>query len=586
MDRRFLFALGIAALGIGFAGCNLAPPEMFDPAALQKNERYGAANSSSDYLRPLPTTREGAYGEREHGPSLMPAPDGPNRPTTGPDLDSDPVVRMSLREIIHRAVANNHDVKVAGYQPAIEGTRVIEVEGNFDPVFFTTVQYQHKDDVTGGQIFNSFGPNGGLITTDIDKQDLGTLQTGIQQNLDNGGQVQLQYQNLYSWFSPQRTTLNPFYESDLTVQLTQPLLRNFGSDVSHARIVINRLNQKVSLLEFRKAVEQNATDIEKAYWNLVQAQRDVQILSELVARTESTYDILNTRMRQKLDVSQLQVSQTQTRLESRRAQLLQFKSQVRDFSDQIKGLMSDPEFPVTSSIVILPADAPVEEPMEFNLGDQINTAMENRFELGEQQLKVDAADVTVTVAKNNLLPQLDFIGSVGAVGGAGNYGDAIKKNSDFNHFDYTVGFKLQIPLGNRAARAIWKRTLLERMAAIEQYRSHIETISVDVKTSARGVSTSWDTIVETRRALYAAEDALGAINERERSGEPLTPEFVQLKLDIQEQLSQALQAEAQAVAGYNIALAQLERSKGTLLRYNNVLLEEEMLKAEDNGLLH
>jgi outer membrane protein TolC len=584
MDCRILLGM---ALGLGIAGCNLAPPAVFDPVKMQQTERIGADNSTTYYLRPLPTTREAAYGGPDDtSPGRQPMPNTPNRPTTGPDLDQDPIVRMSLREVIHRAVANNHEVRVASYQPAIEGTRVIEVEGNFDPVFFTTVQYQHKDDVNGGQIFNSFGSLGGLIVTDIDRQELGTIQTGFQQNLDSGGQVQLQYQNLYSWFSPQRTTLNPFYESDITLQLTQPLLRNFGYGVNHARIVINRLNQKVSLLEFRKAVEQNATDIEKDYWQLVQAERDIHILQELIAQTESTYNILLNRMQQRLDVSQLQVAQAQTRLESRRAQLLNFKSQARDLSDDIKRLMSDPEFPVTSAVVILPADPPLEEQMEFNLQDQINTAMENRFELGEQQLKVDEADVTISVAKNNLLPQLDFIGSVGAVGGAGNYGDALKKNSDFNHFDYTAGFKLQIPLGNRAARAIWKRTILERMQAIEQYRVFIEQVATDVKTSARSVATSWDTMVQARRSRFAAEDALNALNVRERSSEPLTPEFVQLKLDTQEIVSQALQTEAQAVANYNIALAQLEKSKGTLLRYNNVLLEEEMLKAEDNGLLH
>jgi outer membrane protein len=585
MDCRTALGAGIIALGTGFGilGCDLAPPDVFDPRLFQQTERADASDQKPRSMRPLPTTRQGAFadigaeGQTERDGHLV-------RPSTGPDLDTDPIVRMSLNEIIHRAVANNHDVKVAAYQPAIEGARVIEASANFDPTFFTNLQYQNKNDLTGGSIFNSF--NGGIPFVSLSNDtEQGTLQTGLQQNLPSGGQVQLQYQSTYNWFNPQQTLFNPFYESDLTLSVNQPLLRNFGYDVNHAQITINRINQKVDLLEFRKAVEQNASDIEKAYWQLVQAVRDIEIEEDLVKETESTYSILENRLTQHIDVSPLQVAQAQTQLELRRSQLISFKAQARDLSDQIKALMSDPEYPVTSNIIILPADAPVEDRIEFDLMDEIDTAMENRFELGEQQLKVDAATVTVGVAKNNLLPELDFIGSAGPDGAAGDLGRAIKTNADFNHWEFTAGFKLQVPLGNRAARSIWRRSLLQRMQAIEQYRSFVEQVAVDVKINARGVDTTWDIIRSSRRSRFAAEDALTRINTRERSGEPLTPEFVQTKLQLQDTLAQSLQSEAEAIANYNIALAQLEKAKGTLLRYNNVVLEEEPLKLESNGLL-
>jgi outer membrane protein TolC len=585
MDCRTALGAGIIALGTGFGilGCDLAPPDVFDPRLFQQTERADASDQKPRSMRPLPTTRQGAFadigaeGQTERDGHLV-------RPSTGPDLDTDPVVRMSLNEIIHRAVANNHDVKVAAYQPAIEGARVIEASANFDPTFFTNLQYQNKNDLTGGSIFNSFNGGAPFVSLSNDTEQ-GTLQTGLQQNLPSGGQVQLQYQSTYNWFNPQQTLFNPFYESDLTLSVNQPLLRNFGYDVNHAQITINRINQKVDLLEFRKAVEQNASDIEKAYWQLVQAVRDIEIEEDLVKQTESTYSILENRLTQHIDVSPLQVAQAQTQLELRRSQLISFKAQARDLSDQLKALMSDPEYPVTSNVIILPADAPVEDRIEFDLMDEIDTAMENRFELGEQQLKVDAATVTVGVAKNNLLPELDFIGSAGPDGAAGNLGEAVKTNADFNHWEFTAGFKLQVPLGNRAARSIWRRSLLQRMQAIEQYRSFVEQVAVDVKINARAVDTTWDIIRSSRRSRFAAEDALTRINTRERSGEPLTPEFVQTKLQLQDTLAQSLQSEAEAIANYNIALAQLEKAKGTLLRYNNVVLEEEPLKLESNGLL-
>ena len=563
-------------------GCDIAPPEVFDPRLIQQDERTNASEANPEALRPLPTTRQDAF--TDVGPGGESRVNGQAvRPTTGPDLDTEPIVRMGLHEIIHRAVANNHDVKVAAYQPAIEGARVIEALANFDPVFFTNLQYQQKHELNAGTIYNSFS-GGSPYTSFILDSDLGTLQTGVQQNLSSGGQLQLQYQATYNWFLPQQTQYSPFYENDLTLSLTQPLLRNFGYDTNHAQIVINRLNQKVSRLEFRKAVEQNVADIEKAYWQLVQAERDIRIQEQLIAQTEQTYDVLFNRMQQKIDVSPLQVAQTQTQLELRRSQLIQFKALARDSSDQIKGLMSDPEYPVSSSVLILPADDPVEEPIDFDLQDEINTAMENRLELGEQQLKVDAAAVTVGVAKNNLLPQFDFVGSVGPQSVSGDFGPTIT-GLDFSHVDFTVGFKLQMPIGNRAARAIYQRSLYQHMQTIEQYRSYIESISVDVKTAARAVQTTWEVTRSSRRSRFAAEDALTRINTREKSGEPLTPEFVQLKLQIQDALAESRQNEAQAISNYNIALATLERAKGTILRYDNVVLQEDPLKLQGNSMV-
>jgi len=139
---------------------------------------------------------------------------------------------------------------------------------------------------------------------------------------------------------------------------------------------------------------------------------------------------------------------------------------------------------------------------------------------------------------------------------------------------------LEIPLGNRAARAIWRRTLLQRMQAIEQYRAFVEQVAVDVKIAARNVNSAWDVIKHSREARFAAEEALKNLAHMPVDRENL-PEVVQLKLDTQDRLAAAQQGEAQAVSDYNIAISDLEKAKGTILRYNNVLLEEQLPKLPD-----
>jgi hypothetical protein len=109
-------------------------------------------------------------------------------------------------------------------------------------------------------------------------------------------------------------------------------------------------------------------------------------------------------------------------------------------------------------------------------------------------------------------------------------------------------------------------------------------VSLDVRQAGREVETSYQLILTNQQSRLAAQKALSDIVERQDKGtESLSPEFVQLRLDLADRVAQQQEAENQAVANYNIALERLERAKGTLLKYNNVILQEDPYK--NQGLL-
>jgi outer membrane protein TolC len=572
-------------LGVTLAACHnydvkYAP---FNPRQLQEPERAATFVGPARPDRPLPTTLEvqfplqtaGSNGAAtQHAAATQPQ----MPPATGPVLGSggERIVRVPLRELVQRSVANSLDVKVEGYTPAIEQTRVVEAEARFDPTFFTNVQYAQE---------NVLGPSATNISaqTDITTFRTYSAQIGVRQDLESGGRVEARYEPAHTERAPNDTSAfgngispNPFWTSDLTLQVTQPLLRDYGADVNRARIVINRNNQRVGLLEYRTALEKNVSDLERTHWQLVQAVRDVQIAEELLNRTIATGRIIFERSRH--EAGRQQLSQANASIETRRTILIRARSRVRDLSDQLKRIMNDPEFPISGDILILPADGPLLEEVQFNEKDQIDTAMENRVELGQQQLRVDNAGVAADVAKNNLLPQLNFVGSVGFKGLGSSWDESVREQWDFNAIDYTIGLQLEIPIGNRAARAIWKRAQLQRLQAIDQYRALIEETTLNVRQALRQVQTTWDEIYGTTRARLASADALSAIEEREKADAAgLTPEFVNRKLDLQAELAQNESREAEAKSNYMIAVSELERAKGTLLRYNNIIMEESPL---------
>src|SRR5262249_31374687 len=141
-------------------------------------------------------------------------------------------------------------------------------------------------------------------------------------------------------FNANQVNPNPFWENQIVLQLTQPLLQNFGNEINRARIIISKNNQKISLLDFRKQIEETTRDTEQVYWQLVQAERDLRVAEGLLADTLRTADILSKRMGQ--DVTRVQLSQANASVEQRRTLLVRARSRVRDLSDQLKRLMEDP----------------------------------------------------------------------------------------------------------------------------------------------------------------------------------------------------------------------------------------------------
>jgi outer membrane protein TolC len=582
VGQTFLSAL----VCVSVAGCLLKEEKPFDPVALQNMYRDRAAENAAPRMSALPRELDKTFLVKREGPATH-VPTG--APTTQTSLG--PVVRISLRDLIHLAALNSLEVKVAGYQPAIDEARVLEAEGRFDPVLFADTQLSNQTILTPSP------QNIGVTANSQSSFETFSGDFGVRQNLENGAQVQLKYTLQRTWRFIQTTTLNAeghpnnntdksrFYESDLQFQVTQPLLQNFGTEVNRARIIVARYNQRISLLDWRLELERTLSEIEQAYWELVQAEHDLKFQEELFDATVQTSVLLQRRFGQ--DVTRVQLSQADAALRLREASLWELRQRVRNLSNEIKRRVNDPELPVTSAIVILPDDPPIETPIMFDLGEQIETALKNRAELAQQELRITSASVVHRAAKNNELPKLDLVASTGVKGAGDSWQIALDRQIvDWKIREYSIGLQFEIPIGNREARGITKRTALQRQQAIDQYRALVEQVSNEVKNAHDQVYFGWQRIASGRNARLAAQNALDAlIQERDVGQTPLTPEFVNRLLNQQEINTQAQREEIRALTDYNVAIAALERAKGTLLRYDNVIMQEDPMVGQGRRVL-
>src|SRR5438045_3301264 len=99
-------------------GC-VQEPAPFNPRLMQQWERAQANQVKTRPMYPLPSTQESRFvpGETE----ARPVPLERTR-----ELPEGPPLNMSLQEIVHRAIINKLDVRVAVYDTALDHTRVME----------------------------------------------------------------------------------------------------------------------------------------------------------------------------------------------------------------------------------------------------------------------------------------------------------------------------------------------------------------------------------------------------------------------------------------------------------------------------
>lgn len=466
-------------------------------------------------------------------------------------------LHLTLDDAIARMLEHGFALKVARYSPAIEATRVVEAQAVFDATLFSNLNKVIQDRPSGSQ----------LSASDFDRV---SWETGVRKILPTGMQVSTSYSLDRQFTSLSFQQLNPQYFSQMNVGLTQPLLRGFGLDYNRSAILLASNNRRVSDAEFRKQVRMSLRDLEEAFWNLVQARRDVVISARLLEKFESIYIYLVAR--KDFDVTDIQIQETLANLETSRADFIRVLSTVRNAEDRIVFLLNDPTLNLADDVEIIPEGLPILPRIVVDRVGEMQSALENRQEISEAELVVANARIGIGQARNETLPRLDLSFNY-AVDGLGKSADRSFDEWSRNNFnEYTIGVVFEMPIGNRAAKARLYRARLSLSQAEERLRQQTELVLTEVNVSVRELDTSYSLIKPRLESVEASQRQVEVIEARADR-----KDFPQLNAELSARngLASSRRQLLQALVDYQMSIINLEASKGTLARYNNVVFEDE-----------
>jgi outer membrane protein TolC len=290
-----------------------------------------------------------------------------------------------------------------------------------------------------------------------------------------------------------------------------------------------------------------------------------------MADFEEIYDYLYAR--QAFDITPVQLNATKADLEAAKVDFVARRANVLDAEDELIAIMNDPEINLADSVELIPRDLPLAERVVVDRLAEIQSALDNRTELREQQLRVSNAQVLVGRAKNLELPRFDLTFQTTYHGLGGNADSSFDEATTGNFIEYFIGVDLEVPVGNRGLRAARRRAELQHEQAVAQLRQTFEDVILDVNVSVRRLRTSYDQIAPAFESAEAREQEVASIVARaeRKDFNTLINELNSLR-----NLATTRRAMLRALIDYNIALIDLERAKGTLLEYNNIVIPTEV----------
>ena len=472
------------------------------------------------------------------------------------------VMVLSLQESILLGLKNNLVIAIEAFNPKIREADVTDAKAVFDPSAFTEFGFDSRTEPNRNQL-------AGVLTSE--NQDL-DWNFGLQQDLPTGGSYELRFDNNRNFnnaqfFNPMGIDLQTAFQPELNLIVTQPLLKNFGVDINRTQIKIAQNDQEISMDQFRQTIMDVVTQIQEVYWDLVFAIEDLKVEKRSLRLAKELAELNRARVRAGV-AAPVEVTQAETDIAAREALVTAAKKRLGDQEDRLKVVLNIPKQGEWGG-PIAPADAARFSPVIVDLAGAVADALNKRPEYEAAKVDISNKELTLRFRRNQLLPDLSFEGSVGLNGLSASdpsYGDSLDSLTTGDFWQYSVGLKLTVPIGNRAARSEFIKAQLELQQANVALRDLELEITAEVREAVRRIERDTKLVAETRAARELAEEQLRIEQKRLEAGVSTTFEVLRFQRD----LAVTQSAEVRAVTDYNKSLANFDRVRGVVLEKHRI----------------
>ncbi len=489
-------------------------------------------------------------------------------------------LQLRLQDAVRLALENNSNIRIEETQVEAQKFSLLGAYKPFDPLI-QSIGNVNRLSYSGYTQLQGVGDTNSAALNTLSQ----TVQASYTQTFTTGT-------NIFASVSSNRNStnsafyfLNPYVTSTVTLQFTQPLLRNAGHFANTAPLVIARRALQQSHASFEAQVNDAILQVVTEYWTVVQARGSFDVEQRSLALAESSYQH-DKRALELGALPPLDIYRSQSEVAARRLQAIQSEYVLKQAQEAFRFTIGVDQDPTLAALELDLVEKPEPEGEIENVDpvEVLKKALSARPEIAAANDAIVNDETSIRLAHNALKPDLSLIGfyqsngiggdqynlNTGQLISSGGLGTSYSQLFGFGFPGYGGTLTLNLPVGNRGAKANLGTALVARRHDLYTAQLTREEIVRQVKDSVHLLEEAKLTVAAAKTSLELAQKSLAADQRKYELGAE-TNFFV---LDSQTKLAQSELDLLQTQINYQIARATVDRATGSLLEPYHVEIAE------------
>lgn len=502
---------------------------------------------------------------------------------------------LTVAEAITRALENNKDIEVTRKNVRIAEFDLKAARGYYEPRF-TGQSYYERATI----------PNISFFSPDVNSVTSNSIvgNAGLQAYVPKFGTVlNARVNNTRLGSDNPVSIISPQLNSNFTLEVVQPIFRGRSFDQQRRNIEVAKRNLSLTDTQFRQRTIEIIASVQRAYWDLTYALRNLQVQRDAVRDAKQQLDH-NKRLVEEGQLAPIDVVAAETQVANFEQSVYDALNTVGIAENNLKNLISPNRNDPLWGKSVTPVDSVDLDVPVTSLSQALDAAMQNRPELEINQAQKDINAIDQRLYKELKKPQIDLVASYtsAGVGGAlnpgfdnpftrgcaqnptpeceiaranterliqsvGGSGTAFSDILANKYPTFRVGVQFNLPLfGDKTSRAQYGRSLVEGERLDTQREQLEQNIQVDVRNALQAMRTAE---ARLRAAAISRENSLREYESEQRKLDNGQSDIYRV-LERQTALTTARSNELRAQTELNKSIADLQRATGNSLKANNV----------------
>jgi len=483
------------------------------------------------------------------------------------------IKKISLQEAIAKTLKNNLELKIEIINKEKSEKSLISSES----IFIPNLNMSFSNSETNRP------STGSLDGADVSVNKRLSLMVGLEKKFSLGGTIKVEMNNSRNETNSSFSSVNPALNTTLTLSLSQPLLKGFGTLSTKKDIYIAVNNVKKSKLQLKSKIIDLIYSTEEAYWNLVYAYQNLE------AKKKSLEEARNFLKQNKRKVeigtsAPIDILSAKAEVATRESDVVSAEQSIQTQEENLKSIINIKD----RNNKIIPIDRPEIKRFEADFKNYLLEALNNRPDINMAKLDLENYKITVRYMKNQLLPDLSLQASYYTNGQGGTqliYGpgsifgpreiigtieksiwDSIQESVENKYLNYSISLNLKIPLNNKKEKAQYVSSKLDLKKSFLTLKNLENKVYSEVKNGIKGIQTNKKLYDKNEIALKLQAQKLKA--EKMKLSVGLSTNYQ--VLTFQRDYANSVASKLQSLINYKLSLAKINQIIGRTLKEYNI----------------